>query len=112
LVTQKKAARKTYVTFVSRKKLERFICTLSVQLTGILLEDPELGLDWIGSHTEENLIGNIRFICYGDNRMDNVKHQVARFELARVKLAGIGLEREIAKRVNLGGYVSREKRRG
>jgi hypothetical protein len=35
--------------------------------------------------------------------MDNVKHQVARFELARAKLAGIGVERKTAKRVNLGG---------
>jgi hypothetical protein len=47
LVTQKKAAGKIYVTFVSRKKLEKFICTLSGQLTGILLEDPESGLDRI-----------------------------------------------------------------
>jgi hypothetical protein len=102
LVTQKKAAGKAYVTFVSREKLERFICTLFGQLTGILLEDPELGLDRIGSHTEDNLIGDICSICHGDNRMDNVKQQVARFELARAKLAGIGVERKIAKHVNLG----------
>jgi hypothetical protein len=47
LVTQKTAAGKTSVTFVSRKKLERFICTLSGQSTGILLENPELGLERI-----------------------------------------------------------------
>jgi hypothetical protein len=63
LVTQKNTAGKTYVTFVSKKKLERFICTLFGQLTGTLLEDPELGLDRIECHTEENLIGNFRSIC-------------------------------------------------
>jgi hypothetical protein len=36
--------------------------------------------------------------------MDNVKHQVARFELTNTKLAGIGVERKITKRVNLGAF--------
>jgi hypothetical protein len=40
--------------------------------------------------------------------MDNVKHQVARFELAGAKLAGIGVEMKIAKRVNLGVFHSGE----
>jgi hypothetical protein len=88
--------------FVSRKKLQRCICTISGQLTEIALEDLYLGLDRIGSHTEENSIGNIRSICQGDNRTDNVEHQVARFKLARSKLAGMEVERKIAKRVNLG----------
>jgi hypothetical protein len=108
LVTQKKAAGKTYVTFVSRKKLESFVCTLSGQLTGILHEDSELRLDRIGSHTEENFIGKIRSIYYGDNRMNNVRLQVARFELARAKLVGIGVGRKIAKRLNLGVFHSEE----
>jgi hypothetical protein len=108
VVIQKETAGKTYVIFVLRKKLERFICTLSGQLTGILLEDPELGLDRIGSHTEEKLIGNIHSICNGDDRMDNVKRQVARFELARAKLAGLGVEKTITQRVNLGVFHSGE----
>jgi hypothetical protein len=106
-VAQKRTSSNSYVTFVSKKKLQRFLCTLAGQYTGILLEDPNLGLDRIGSHTEENFIGNIRSICHCDNRIDNVEHQVARFELARSQLCGIGVERKIAKRVNLGGISFR-----
>jgi hypothetical protein len=95
-----------YVTFVSRKKLERFICTISGQLTGVALEDPDLGLDRIGSHIEENFIGNMRSICHGDDRIDNMKHQMARFKLARIEV-----ESKIAKRVNLKGSHSGEATR-
>jgi hypothetical protein len=91
------------MTFVSRKKLQRFVCTLSAQLTGFFLEESDLGLDRIGFPTEENSIGSIRSICHGDNRLDNVQHQVARFEFARSRLSVLGVERKIAKRVNLGG---------
>jgi hypothetical protein len=76
-VTQKKSKHNICLTFVSRKKLQRFVCALSSQLTGFLLEEPDLGLDRIGSQTEENFIGSVRSICLGDNRLDNVQHQVA-----------------------------------
>jgi hypothetical protein len=72
-------------------------------LTWLLLEEPDLGLDRIGSHAEENFIGSVRSICHGDNRLDDVQHQVARFEFARSLLSVLGIERIIAKRVNLGG---------
>jgi hypothetical protein len=91
------------VTFVSRKKVFRCACTLSAQLAALSSQCKHLGLDRIGSHTEENYIGNIRRICHGDNRAGTVKHQVARFELARHLLTHFSIERQVAKRVNLGG---------
>jgi hypothetical protein len=102
-VSQKRSGESNAVTFATESKLERFLCTLSGQLTGFLLNDPELGIDRIGSHTEENFIGHIRSIAHGDHRFGNVKHQVARFELARAKMCELGIERKVAKRVNLGG---------
>jgi hypothetical protein len=51
-VCQKRSPRGAWVTFATAKKLKRFICTLAGQLVGLLLEDPDLGLDRIGSHTE------------------------------------------------------------
>jgi hypothetical protein len=97
-VAQKNNFNNGCMTFVSREKLQRFICTISGQLKGVALEDPDLLLDRIGSHTEENLIGNIRSICHGDNRIDNVEHQLARFELARSKLALIGVKKKIDRK--------------
>jgi hypothetical protein len=102
-VTQKKPKPNGCLTFVSRKKLQRFVFTLATQLTGFLLEEPDLGLDRIGSHTEENFIGSVRAICHGDNRLDNVQHQVPRVEFARSQLSVLGIKRKIAKGVNLGG---------
>jgi hypothetical protein len=72
-------------------------------LRGFFLEQLDLGLDRIGSHTEENFIGRVRSTCHGNNRLDNVQHQVARFEFARSQLSVLGIERKIAKRFNLGG---------
>jgi hypothetical protein len=78
------------------------MCILSDQLTGFLLNDPDLAIDRIGSHTKENFIGNIPSIVHGNHRFENVKHQVARFELAQAKMSQPGIERKIAKRVKLG----------
>jgi hypothetical protein len=71
-VTQKKSKRNGCLTCVSRKKLQRFGCTLSAQLTRFLIEGPNLGMEQIGSHSEENFIGSVRPICHGHNRHDNV----------------------------------------
>jgi hypothetical protein len=65
------------VTFASRKKLQRFVCTLGVQYVALLTGDLRLGLDRIGSHTEENYIGNIRMICDRDNRVAKVRRQLS-----------------------------------
>jgi hypothetical protein len=83
--------------------MQKFVCTLSAQLTGFLLEEPDLGLDRIWSYPEGNFIGSVRSICHGDNQLDNVEHQMSRSEFARSRLSVLGVERKIAKRVNLGG---------
>jgi hypothetical protein len=70
------------LTLVSRKKLQTFVCTLSAQLRGFLLEEPDLGLDRIESQPEEKFIGSVRSISHEDNGLGNVRHQVARFEFA------------------------------
>jgi hypothetical protein len=69
----------------------------------VLLEEPDLDLDRIESHTEENFIGSAHSICHGDNRLDDIQHQMVRFEFARSRLSVLGVESKIAKRVNLGG---------
>jgi hypothetical protein len=91
------------VTFVSEGKIKRFACTLAAQHTALMSGGENLGLDRIGSHTEENYIGNIRRICRGDNRASFVKKQVSRFELSRHLISCMPLEKPIAKRANLGG---------
>jgi hypothetical protein len=98
-----------HVTFASRAKLRRFICTLAAQLLALRSGNSNLGLDRIGSHTEENYIGNIRSICHGDNRAKTVRRQVSRFELSRRLLSELSIERHIAKRVNLGGVALKIK---
>jgi hypothetical protein len=50
----------------------------------------------------ENFIDSVRSICHGDNRLDNVQHQVAQFQFARFRLSVLGVERKIAKCANLG----------
>lgn len=102
-ILQKRSGESDFVTFAPENKLKRYICTLSGQIVGLHLDDPDLGIDRIGSHTEENFIGNVRTICHGDHRWCTVLHQLARFEVARSLLTTLGIERKIAKRVNLGG---------
>jgi hypothetical protein len=92
-----------HVTFASRAKLRRFVCTLTAQLLSLRSGNSNLGLDRIGSHTEENYIGNIRSTCHGDNRPVTVSRQISRFELTCRLLSEPLIERHIAKRVNLGG---------
>jgi hypothetical protein len=67
-----------------------------------LVHDPDLGIDRIGSQTEENVIGKIRSIAHGDHQFENGTHQVAQFELARAKMSQLRIEKKIAKRFNLG----------
>jgi hypothetical protein len=64
---------------------------------GTLSDDPDLGLDRIGSQTEKTFIGNIYCICHGDHRFDNVTDQFARFARARAYLSELGIETRIAK---------------
>jgi hypothetical protein len=71
----------------------------------LLTGNPCLGLDRIGSHTEDNYFGNFRMICQGDNRVATVRRQLSRFELAQHLLSTISIERHIAKRANLGGVA-------
>jgi hypothetical protein len=100
---QKKQGQGSNVTFATENKIKRFVCTLFAQRAALGSGDVNLGLDRIGSHTEENYIGNIRRICHGDNRTVTVKHQVSRFEIARHVLQCYKIERKITKRANLGG---------
>jgi hypothetical protein len=92
-----------YVTFASRAKLWRFVCTLAAQLLSLRSGNSNLGFDRIGSHTGENYISNIRSICHGDNRSVTGTRQISRFELARRLLSELSIDRHITKRVNLGG---------
>jgi hypothetical protein len=48
-----------HVTFASRAKLRHFVCTLAAQLLSLRNDNSNLGLDRIGSDTEENYSGNI-----------------------------------------------------
>jgi hypothetical protein len=104
-LAEKSSPGRTKVTFASKKKLQRFTCTLAAQYIALLTEDPSVGLDRIGSHTEENFIGNIRMICHGDNRVMTVRRMLSRLELARHLLSTISIERQVAKRINLGGIA-------
>jgi hypothetical protein len=100
---QKPNACDHHVTFASRAKLRRFVCTLAAQLLSLRSGNSNLGRDRIGSYIKEDYIGNIRSICHGANRPVTVSRQISRFELARKLLSELSIECHIAKHVNLGG---------
>jgi hypothetical protein len=66
-----------HVTFATCGKARRSVCTLVAQLITLQSGNSNLNLDYIGSHTVENYVGNIRLICHRDNRAVTVERQVS-----------------------------------
>jgi hypothetical protein len=48
VVKEKRSEARNSVTFATKAKCRRFICTLSGQIVGLCLDDPDLGMDRIG----------------------------------------------------------------
>jgi hypothetical protein len=67
LVTEKKTALSSDVTFAALSKLKRMILTMLGQTYAMTFFPSRLGLDGIGSHIEENSIGIIRQRCCSNN---------------------------------------------
>jgi hypothetical protein len=79
------------------------ILTVLGQIYAINFFPSRLGLDWIGSHIEENYIGIIHQRCCLSNQAETVFRAITRLEIVKSRLPLLGSRAQWSSWANLGG---------
>ena len=99
----KKSEEKPFVTMFSQAKLKRWIPTVVVLALEIADGNLDTGLERIGSHCIEEMIGIIRVFCKFDHRIEKILRSAASFQIIRDISNDLFPKKAKRTRLNSGG---------
>lgn len=102
-VGYKKSEDVQFVTMFTPAKLKRWIPTVAVLAYEIEIGNYDTGLERVGSHCIEEMIGIIRVLCRYDHRIEKIYRSAATFSLMREIADDLFPNRPKRTRLNNGG---------
>lgn len=97
--------KKSIVTMITRKQIERIVTTTAVAI-GVLLAVPSgslVAMDRMSTHPLENFFGLLRVLCRYRHSYENISDKIAKTHFIRNARHELGITNTISKRVNIAG---------